>query len=97
MSRKDPLANYNKVKKYQETKRRVRRKVGSDTLGYYSSLNRKYKGPRLAAGDQQYIQCGKMVSHIEQALDGVYYGLKDPKQALEAAAAKSARLLDDKF
>jgi multiple sugar transport system substrate-binding protein len=38
-----------------------------------------------------------MVSHIEQALDGVYYGLKDPKQALEAAAAKSARLLDDKF
>jgi multiple sugar transport system substrate-binding protein len=34
-----------------------------------------------------------MASHIEQALYGVYYGLKDPKQALEDAAAKSAMSL----
>ena len=30
---------------------------------------------------------------IREALDGVYYGKKDPKQALDEAAAKSAKSL----
>jgi multiple sugar transport system substrate-binding protein len=34
-----------------------------------------------------------MAEHIKQALDDVYYGLKDPKQALDDAAASSARVL----
>jgi multiple sugar transport system substrate-binding protein len=36
----------------------------------------------------------QIASHIKQALDDVYYGLKDPKQALDDAAAKSARVLE---
>lgn len=35
----------------------------------------------------------QIASHIKQALDDVYYGLKDPKQALDEAAARSARVL----
>jgi multiple sugar transport system substrate-binding protein len=35
----------------------------------------------------------QIASHIKQALDDVYYGLKDPKQALDDAAARSARVL----
>jgi multiple sugar transport system substrate-binding protein len=31
--------------------------------------------------------------NIRQALDEVYYGLKDPNQALQEAAAKSAKVL----
>jgi multiple sugar transport system substrate-binding protein len=31
--------------------------------------------------------------HIRQAIEDVYYGLKDPKQALDEAAAKSAEVL----
>jgi multiple sugar transport system substrate-binding protein len=34
-----------------------------------------------------------MAEHIKQALDEIYYGTKDPKQALDAAAAKSAKVL----
>ena len=35
----------------------------------------------------------QIASHIKQALDDVYYGLKGPKQALDDAAAKSAEVL----
>jgi multiple sugar transport system substrate-binding protein len=35
----------------------------------------------------------QIASHIKQALDNVYYGLKDPQQALDEAAAKSVRVL----
>ena len=35
----------------------------------------------------------QIASHIKQALDDVYYELKNPKQALDDAAAKSARVL----
>jgi multiple sugar transport system substrate-binding protein len=35
----------------------------------------------------------QIASHIKQALDDVYYGLKDPKLALDEAAARSARAL----
>src|ERR687887_171653 len=33
----------------------------------------------------------QIAEHIRQALDDVYYGLKEPKQALDEAAAKSAK------
>lgn len=35
----------------------------------------------------------EIANHIKQALDDVYNGAKGPKQALNYAAAKSARLL----
>jgi multiple sugar transport system substrate-binding protein len=35
----------------------------------------------------------EIAQHIREALDDVYYGLKGPKQALDDAAAKSAKLL----
>ena len=34
-----------------------------------------------------------IAEHVKQALDEVFYGIKEPKQALDAAAAKSAKLL----
>ena len=34
-----------------------------------------------------------MASHIKQALDDVYYGLKNPKRALDDAATRSAAVL----
>jgi multiple sugar transport system substrate-binding protein len=34
-----------------------------------------------------------IAEHISQALDDVYYGIKEPKQALDEAAAKSAKVL----
>jgi multiple sugar transport system substrate-binding protein len=35
----------------------------------------------------------QIADHIRQAIDDVYYGIKDPKQALDDAAAKSAKTL----
>jgi multiple sugar transport system substrate-binding protein len=32
-------------------------------------------------------------AHIKQAIDEVMYGIKEPKQALDDAAAKSAKVL----
>jgi multiple sugar transport system substrate-binding protein len=34
-----------------------------------------------------------LAEHIQQAIYEVQYGIKDPKQALDAAAAKSAKVL----
>ncbi|HXW11815.1 MAG TPA: hypothetical protein VD694_03570 [Nitrososphaeraceae archaeon] len=34
-----------------------------------------------------------IADHVRQALDEVYYGIKVPKQALDDAAAKSAKAL----
>jgi multiple sugar transport system substrate-binding protein len=36
----------------------------------------------------------EIASHIKQAIDDVYYGIRDPKQALDDAAAKSAKVLE---
>lgn len=35
----------------------------------------------------------RIASHIKQALDDVYYGLKSPEEALDDAASKSATVL----
>ena len=34
-----------------------------------------------------------IADHVKQAIDEVYYGIKEPKQALDEAAAKSAKVL----
>lgn len=35
----------------------------------------------------------QIADHIRQAIEEVYYGIKEPKRALEDAAAKSAKVL----
>ena len=35
----------------------------------------------------------EIANHIKQAIDEVYYGLKEPKKALDDAAQKSAKAL----
>jgi len=35
----------------------------------------------------------QIANNIKQAIDEIYYGMKDPKQALNDAAAKSAKVL----
>ncbi len=35
----------------------------------------------------------EIADHIQQAIDEVYYGVKEPREALDDAAAKSALIL----
>lgn len=35
----------------------------------------------------------QIADHISQAIEEVYYGIKEPKQALDDAAARSAKVL----
>jgi multiple sugar transport system substrate-binding protein len=62
----------------------------NDTIPYYSQLigmiEIGYHRPNIP----EYPQ---IAEHIKQALDDVYHGLKEPKQALDDAAAKSAKML----
>jgi maltose-binding protein MalE len=41
----------------------------------------------------KYTEYPEIATHIKQAIDQVYNGTKDPKQALDEAAAKSAKVL----
>ena len=60
------------------------------TIPYYDQLidmiNIGHSRPNIP----EYPQ---LAEHIREALDQVYYGLKEPKQALDDAAAKSAKVL----
>jgi multiple sugar transport system substrate-binding protein len=53
--------------------------TANNTIPYYSQLI-------------DMIESG-ISEHIKQALDDVFHGLKEPKQALDDAAAKSAKVL----
>lgn len=64
--------------------------TANDKIPYYSQLISMieigYNRPNIP----EYPQ---IAEHIKQALDDVFYGLKEPKQALDDAAAKSAKIL----
>ena len=64
--------------------------TANNTIPYYSGLvdmiEREYNRPNIP----EYPQ---IAEHIKQALDEVYSGLKEPKQALDDAAVKSAKAL----
>jgi multiple sugar transport system substrate-binding protein len=62
----------------------------NETTPYYDKLISMLKIARSRPSIPEYPQ---IAEHIHQALDEVYYGLKEPKQALNDAAAKSAKLL----
>jgi multiple sugar transport system substrate-binding protein len=62
----------------------------NDTIPYYSQLVGMIEIGNYRPNIPEYPQ---IAEHIKQALDDVYYGLKEPKQALDDAAAKSAKTL----
>ncbi len=62
----------------------------NQTTPYYDELISMLKIGNARPSIPEYPQ---IAEHIRQALDEVYYGAKEPKQALEAAAAKSAKAL----
>jgi multiple sugar transport system substrate-binding protein len=62
----------------------------NQTIPYYDKLISMLKIAHARPSIPEYPQ---IAEHIHQALNDVYYGLKEPKQALDTAAAKSAKVL----
>jgi multiple sugar transport system substrate-binding protein len=64
--------------------------TANNTIPYYSQLigmiDNGYNRPNIP----EYPQ---IAEHVKQALDDVFYGLKEPRQALDDAAAKSEKTL----
>lgn len=64
--------------------------TANNTIPYYSQLigmiDNGYNRPNIP----EYPQ---IAEHVKQALDDVFYGLKEPRQALDDAGAKSAKTL----
>jgi multiple sugar transport system substrate-binding protein len=60
------------------------------TIPYYDQLIDMIK---IGHGRPNIAEYPQIADHIRQALDEVYYGLKEPKEALDDAAAKSAKVL----
>jgi multiple sugar transport system substrate-binding protein len=62
----------------------------NQTTPYYSELVSMLNIANARPSIPEYPQ---IAEHIHQALDEVFYGIKEPKQALDDAAAKSAKAL----
>jgi multiple sugar transport system substrate-binding protein len=62
----------------------------NQTIPYYDQLVSMVQIGHSRPSIPEYPQ---IADHIRQALDEVFYGLKQPKQALDDAAAKSAKVL----
>jgi multiple sugar transport system substrate-binding protein len=63
---------------------------GNKTIPYYAQLIDMIN---IGHGRPNIPEYPQIADHIRQALDEVYSGLKEPKQALDDAAAKSAKAL----
>lgn len=61
-----------------------------ETIPYYKEMVSMVELGRQRPSVEEYPQ---VAEHIRQAIEDVYYGLKDPKQALDKAATKSAEVL----
>jgi multiple sugar transport system substrate-binding protein len=61
-----------------------------ETIPYYKEMVLMVQFGRQRPSVAEYPQ---IAENIRQAIEDVYYGLKEPKQALDEAAAKSARIL----
>jgi multiple sugar transport system substrate-binding protein len=64
--------------------------TANNTIPYYSQLIGMIESGYNRPNIPEYPQ---IADHIRQALDEVFYGLKEPKEALDDAAAKSAKVL----
>jgi multiple sugar transport system substrate-binding protein len=60
------------------------------TIPYYDQLIDMIN---IGHGRPNIPEYAQIADHIRQALDEVYSGLKEPKRALDDAAAKSAKAL----
>jgi multiple sugar transport system substrate-binding protein len=60
------------------------------SIPYYEELISMIPIGRTRPSITEYSE---MADHIKQAIDEVYYGLKEPKQALDDAVQKSAKAL----
>jgi multiple sugar transport system substrate-binding protein len=63
---------------------------GNKTIPYYSQLIDMIE---IGHGRPSIPEYPQIAEHIREALDEVYNGLKEPKQALNDAAAKSTKVL----
>ncbi len=63
--------------------------VLDETIPYYREMVSMVQFGRQRPSLAEYPQ---VAENIQQAIEDVYYGLKDPKQALDEAAAKSAKV-----
>src|SRR5215207_7712479 len=61
------------------------------SIPYYEELISMISIGRTRPSITEYSE---MANHIKQAIDEVYYGLKEPKQALDDAVQKSAKALE---
>jgi multiple sugar transport system substrate-binding protein len=61
-----------------------------ETIPYYKEMVSMVQFGRHRPSVAEYPE---VAEHICQAIEDVYYGLKDPKQALDEAAAKSVEVL----
>ena len=64
--------------------------IPNQSIPYYNELISIVRTGGTRPSIPEYSQ---IAENIRQALDDVYYGLKEPKQALDEAAAKSAKVL----
>ena len=64
--------------------------TANTTIPYYNKLVSMIEVAHIRPSIQEYPEIS---AHIKQALDEVMYGIKNPKQALDEAAAKSAKVL----
>jgi multiple sugar transport system substrate-binding protein len=62
----------------------------SKSIPYYDQLISMIQIGRIRPNIPEYPE---IADHIRQALDEVYYGLKEPKEALDEASEKSAKVL----
>jgi multiple sugar transport system substrate-binding protein len=62
----------------------------NQTIPYYDQMVSMISIGRSRPSTPEYPQ---IADHIKQAIDEVYYGIKEPKQALDDAAKKSAKVL----
>jgi multiple sugar transport system substrate-binding protein len=62
----------------------------NQTIPYYDQMVSMISIGRSRPSTPEYPQ---IADHIKQAIDEVYYGIKEPKQALDDAAIKSAKVL----
>ena len=64
--------------------------TANNTIPYYSQLISMIESGYNRPNIPEYPQ---IAEHIKRALDDVFHGLKEPKQALDDAATKSAEAL----
>jgi multiple sugar transport system substrate-binding protein len=65
--------------------------TANNTIPYYSQLIDMIEIGHSRPSIPEYPE---IANHIKQAIDDVLYGIKEPKQALNDAAAKSAKVLE---